>query len=464
MQTSKLKIAGAILLAFIVVWVLVFGWWQADNHQPSVADLGLYLGLLPSSLVGGFWLLHGFIEQLRAPAAEPAAPADSDPFAHSARLAAEERGYTMDLIGMAVAAAPGASVEDILDAVAAGRRPELDADLRDDDGFPVFTARVGSLDLEAFGDKLAAAAGTLPGCFKHDEQLRALALIDATLPALLAEAGTLLDRAGPPARLRLFWLIPADWEAGHLPALQAWLRAEYLHDLGKAHVEVALRQVVDDVDALMQIDELIQAAGRTPAEGELNLVFGAHSAIGDKTIQAWTARSRLFGADRQGGQIPGECGVGLLFAAGCGAPVERRLRISRIGSAVRDKPADAGGRINGALIEQLASGLLTVHGLAPAAIKAIVADCDHRESRVGELLRAAGEQFEELDPMTSCPRLGSACGTLSPLGGLLTLACAAGKAAAEAGPVICVSNQHPSARAALMVAPVPSPVDGAVVS
>lgn len=67
MRSTILKTLGGIVLTTAVVWALVLGWWQANNFQPSKADLLLYLFVLPFSLVGGFLLLRGFIENLKAP-------------------------------------------------------------------------------------------------------------------------------------------------------------------------------------------------------------------------------------------------------------------------------------------------------------------------------------------------------------------------------------------------------------
>lgn len=462
MGSRLYMIAGTSLLTIAIVWALVLGWWQGNDFKPSGQDLVLYLGLLPLSLIGGFWLLRGFIEHLKTPAArpstDPALPVDNDPLASaSARIAARERGYSIHLLGSSVASGQGTSAMELLDAIAAGSRPGLDESLRNDAGFPVFSARIKELDVAAFAGKISTSGVSLPRSFMAEERLRALALLDGCLPALLTQAGEWINQAKPPRSLRVLWLVPADWGSDSAPALQAWLADTYLNDLQPRPLEVVVRPVADDSAALMAVDELILSVGGAHANDDLHLVIGANSNIGEDTLRAWSARKLLFSAEQQSGMIPGECAVALLFSGEAIGPV----RLSRVGSAVRDKPVDAGGRVSSALLEQLLSGVLTVRGLETSAIKAVVADCDHRESRAGELLRAVGTLFDELDPVESCPRIGTACGALSPFGGLLALACAGAKATAEKGPVLCLSNQHPVARAALLVEPTPLPAGGA---
>src|SRR5574343_989071 len=102
MWSKALKVLGASLLTFALVWALVLGWWQSNDHEPSRMELGLYLAALPLALVGGFLLLRGFIDHLKADpesAAVPHAPVrDDDPLAlASAKMAAAERGFTIAL-------------------------------------------------------------------------------------------------------------------------------------------------------------------------------------------------------------------------------------------------------------------------------------------------------------------------------------------------------------------------------
>jgi hypothetical protein len=466
MKARIFKIVGASILTIAVIWALVLGWWQSSEYQPTTTELVLYLGILPFALIGGFWLLYGFIEHIKNPPPPPQAKAetsaDVDPLASaSAKTAAAERTFTLNLIGAFAVAGTGNSISEILDTVAAGQRPRPDTELKDDDGFPVFCARNEQLDLDELRQRLQDHDEHGPPELRQDEYLRTLALVDATLPGAVAEAAERMAEALPEARLRVLWLLPADWKPELTQPLLAWLRHEYFAALEKSRLELSARPVASDVDALGEIDELILAIRREELEGDLHLVIAANSAVGESSVQAWSSSNSLFTARRQTGRIPGEGAACLLFAAresdASGSPFEGSVRVSRVSRAERDKSVDAGGRISSSLIEQLIDGIMTIRGVDPAAVKMVVADTDHRESRASELLRAVGEKFKELDPMESCLQIGTACGTNTPVGGLLALAGAREKALSEEGPVLCVSNQHPTARAVLLVE-YPSPI------
>lgn len=459
MLSSILKIVGAAVLTIAVVWALVLGWWQANDYQPNSFDLLLHLGALPLSLIGGFLLLKGFIDHIKNPPAAPASQtpgaADSDPLAGAAaKTAAAERSYTIALIGASVITGAGASGTEIIDAVSAGQRPKPNSELQDDAGFPVFTSRVENLSTDVLGEWIAMHEDSLPADLLDGEQARALALIDMVLPTVISQAQGLMDKVLPAAKLRILWLIPTNWERDHLPALQAWLNSTYLGAVDKTRLEISLRQIATEADALKEIDALVLAAKREQLEKDLHLVIGANSQIGERTLQIWSSQNCLFTPDRQSGQIPGEGAVCLLFSGAAGA-FDDSVQISRVSSATRDKPVDAGGRIRSALIEQLIDGLMSIRDIEASAVKKIVADGDHRESRVIELLSAVVAQFKDLAPMEDCYSIGTVCGSIPPLGSLLALASAREKALLEDCKVICLSNQDATARAVLLVEPFP---------
>ncbi len=472
MRGRLFKIAGATILAIAIIWALVLGWWQSNDYKPAMAELVLYLGILPFSLVGGFWLLYGFIEHIKNPPAPPqpkdAATADVDPLASAAaRTAAAERNFTINLIGAFATSGAGSSISEILDAVASGKRPKPDPELKDEDGFPVFCSKNNDLDSADFLDRLTAFDERFPAALREGECLRALAMLDTTLPGAIDHAAELIQQTLPAARLRLLWLMPADWDPEHSQALLAWLRSEYLAALDPSRIELSARTVATEADALGEIDELILASQREQLENDLHLVIAANSAIGEKTLHTWSANNALFNASNQSGQMPGEAATCLLFTgkqADTQTVLEGLVRISRISRAVRDKPVDAGGRITAALLQQLIDGILTIRGVDASAIKTIVSDNDHRESRVNELLLAVGEKFKELEPMAACLQIGSACGSTAPVGSLLALACAREKALSGEGPVICISNQHPTDRAVLLVETPTPPADPEIIS
>jgi len=47
MWPSLFKVLGGSLLTFALVWALVLGWWQSNDHQPGKLEIGLYLAACP---------------------------------------------------------------------------------------------------------------------------------------------------------------------------------------------------------------------------------------------------------------------------------------------------------------------------------------------------------------------------------------------------------------------------------
>ncbi len=459
MMLTAFKLLGVSLLAVALIWALVLGWWQGNDHSPSTTELFLYLGALPLSVVGGYWLLRGFIEHIKTPVVPPALPQKEvpDPLtSESAKTAAKERAYTTYLIGVSAVSGGGEAPSDILVSLTSGIRPKPDATLLDDAGFPVFTSPVNALDLEGIDTRLALHDARLAQALEGVEHRRMLALIDLALPPALAQAKEALATAVA-SRVSVIWLMPPSISQSLTPGLQSWLQAEYLSAFDPSHISVVLRHASTDAEVMAQIDHVVLESNNAPKK-ELTLVFGAVSTIGASTVSAWSGQNVLFSADCQNGWIPGESAACLLF--GEPANGEEAVQLSRVCTANRDKSVDAGGRITGGIIEQLITGLLTIHALEPVEIKAVVSDGDHRPNRTTELLDALGNSLTELDPIADCLHVGIACGSSAPFGALLALACASAQSLSLAQPVICVSQQHVTARSAVLLRPTSFSSDG----
>ena len=466
MWPTVFKILGGSLLTFALVWALVLGWWQSNDYEPSKLDLALYLGALPLALVGGYLLLRGFIEHLKAPPAvdKPDVPGlrDEDPLAAtSAKTAAAERAFNICLVEGFVVAAPGASTDDVLAAIDGGQRPEPSFRLTDGAGFPVFLAEVKDLDVDGMQEKMAADAASIRKFAEREDVARTLALLDHLLGTVQERLTPLLAQVGAALKLRIVWLVPANWDSSQLATLRVWLQLNYWPNQERSGLDIALVPVATEVDAMRQLDEINLRINRDPSSSELTLLLGAVSAVDEQTVESWAASNKLFSADHQNRKIPGEGAVGLLLASR--ASVERFdlpevAVLSRVSMGVRDKPVDAGGRIGGKLIEQLVTGLLDVSAVESTQVKTALLDADHRASRVAEAMEGLGQTFEHFDPIKDCLAVGTVSGDLSPIGGLIALACARTKVLATEAPVLCLSNQHERDRAVLLAMPyIPSP-------
>lgn len=461
MRSMLFGIVGASLLTIAIVWALVLAWWQSNDYQPDRLELVLYLGAIPLALVGGYWLLRGFIEHLKAAPGEnvaaPPLPVDDDPLAGArARTAAVERSMTLRLVDAFVATPAGASGDDILAALDAGKRPEPSAQLTDSDGFPVFVATVSDVDVEGMAERLAELPPGRARFAEPEHAIRALALLDGVLEKAAAGMASRLAARAEKLRLHVLWMIPGTWDSGHFPDLRAWLHATYWPTVDTVDLEISLVNAASEVEAMRLVDNAVLRANRNPAADELILLVGAVSSVTQDSVESWEAAGRLFSARHPDRQIPGEGAAAILLMAEATAiklAISESVIISRVGHGVRHKPVNAGGRIGGRLIEQLVAGVLDVSGLAAAKVMAAIGDVDHRASHLTEMLEGLGASFEHLDPVKDCLATGSANGALGPVGSLVVLACARSRVLAAGAPVLCLSSQHERERAVLLAMP-----------
>ncbi len=464
MWSVALKIIGGSLLTFAIVWALVLGWWQSNDYEPSQLDLALYLGALPLALVGGYLLLRGFIEHLKAPAVaakpESAPLLDADPLAaSSAKTAAAERAFRVCLVDALLVCAGGTSPDDLLAALEAGQRPEPSFRLTDDAGFPVFLAEVKDLDVDAMLEKVGGEVDPVRELGEHEAIVRALVLLDN----LLGAAGERLDpllQGREAAALHVVWLVPAGWGAPRLAALRTWLQGGYWPEPERSRVRISVLAVGGEADVMRQLDELVLYHARDPSRREVSMLLGSVSAVDESSVENRAAAGQLFSPENQQRKIPGDGAVALIMTGqeyAAQLDLAELISLSRVSMALRDKPANAGGRVSGKLLQQLIAGLLDVSGQAVDRVKAAVFDTDHRASHLAEALEGLGETFAHLDPAQDCLSTGTVAGDLSPIGGLLAVACARSKVLANESAALCISNQHEIERAALLAMPFVAP-------
>ncbi|MCB4359518.1 hypothetical protein [Quatrionicoccus australiensis] len=420
----------------------------------------LYLFFLPFALIGGFLLLRGFIEHLKAPFPDEAPIkeiTDDDPLVSAkAKTSAAERTFSICLIGAWLNTASGKTAAEILENIDAGVRPEPSEKQKDDDGFPVFLADVKDLDIDKFTETLTSENEGLSALSANTQVTRLLALLNSILPDAEMQTRAQLKKAPANARLNIHWLVPSNIESNHFPAMRSWLNDKHLSEIDKSRVEIMMTPITSEAGALRQVDELVLKTNREKLDDNLILLIAATSAVDEASINSLSIRKRLFSASNQNGQIPGESAVCLLFSSHKTATshaIDDVVVMSRVSHASRDKSVNAAGKTNGTLIGHLVDGLLNVHSLEASGIQALVSDSDHRANHICEVLAGIESNFEHLDPMKDCLATGTVTGSNLSTGSLLALVCAREKVLMTEGPVLCISNQHDTERAALLTMP-----------
>lgn len=517
-------LGGAALLVVVacVVWAGVLWQWSASGRDPSTADIVLWLVALPLVLVAlllaSGWAWRGFraSEAARAEAAAassaaaPASAAAASSTAPSSDAAA--RHGVVRLLGAHVLTAAGSSVRDLLSAAEENApRPTPDAELRDDDGLPLLSARIpdlepASIEAETAAELAAARASTpewqdapVDACVWRalaalrqplDEAVAGLSAwstalsvapetADARAAAVsLLPLGRAADGAGAPSetavtggprpvrevRVLVGW--PLTWQ----PFEQALARdvvASWLAE-GAAAAMPGVRFAVEaeamgGAALLQHADRHLQAALRAGRHDPL-LIAACHSTIGAEPVQAMELAGTLHRAGlRPKGRIPAEAAA-VLVVAGPAWPAadggdDAAVHLHRPAVLARDKSIDAPGRVTAAvagdaLAQALVAARLESRADEEGALR-LVGDADQHSERAAELFGAAGQVLPGLDPSEDVVAFGHVTGAIGAVAALATVAAAAERARADGVPCMALSVGDPQVRLALVALPGP---------
>ncbi|ALM84297.1 hypothetical protein ASB57_16145 [Bordetella sp. N] len=496
-----------IALVFGVVWLAVIIWWQETHALPSAVDIAMFLVVLPLVLLSLGWLGLRAARAARAP--KPQADATQIP----AQTATAARTVTarLALLGVAVRTAAGASAASTRAALAEQGRPELDPQLKDARGFPVFGARVATLDTNEL--RLRAQATDAPLDAQDDEPLRATALLRAVLEEARNQA---VDHAvfkhmpGGPSEQDTDWpmlhvdlMLPGAWEA---PARDhaAKAAAEALRGMTSAgvpwpasRIAVITHEVTDDSTVPAHLYTVATRTAEAQAEAEriraeaeraqaaanaaqpatqapaaqpsffngngrrqavpaaqpdpLRIVAAADSYISQSRASAWQRQRRLMTSEQPQGLVPGEAAAALLLATTPAAGQEQYVAMLAP-YARRAVSADARGAAADPAVPGLAQTLLQEQGLAADSLAALVSDGDHRGSRPIETLQLAAAVSPHLDPNQDCLATGNLCGHVGAVAPLLALALAVDASQEHNAPVLTALTQDSMLRGIAVVA------------
>lgn len=442
-----------ILLAALVIgicWIGVLAYWRAFHHTPDTADLGIYLLALPLALLTASGLA-------RARLAKPASAAEAPPLPLPAQ--ATNIPPPLAMLAAALRLPHGESPGELSDAIFQHKAgADLDPDLVDQDGFPVMTARTH----EAVDDLLQQeitewwTANGNPQPSLGDEQWRALTLASAVAAELASSAARdLLCPGSVPPLLHVLPILPAGWGAGQRRAAAMWLRHTIAQSGWPSDSIVMTEERPTDYATPAEIlGQLARQA--TDAAPLVALLVACDSNIGTKTVAQWEEGASLFTASRPHGQIPGEGAAGLLLID---LKQARSLDdvlftlLDAMFEAQRDRPAGETRRAAQAQLAELAGRALQHAAIAASEVAMLVADTGQASDRVLELMAMASGEMPLLDGEADLVRVGAASGTCGVVPFVAALALGRHHALERAAPVLCMSNEDPSQRYAVLVRP-----------
>ena len=453
------------VLVTLLIWLAVIIYWQETVRLVTAEDVGIYLVGLPLLVVAGGLLLRvgyrryadGKRRGAGAPAAAPCVVAADE----------RERGFSLALLAIGLASAAGQAAADCLKTLKAREvQPLPDRELRNRDGFPVHAARVGDLAT----DELIAALEAIDGAPLPEHVTRALALLDAALtPPLDALAAALpaLDKRGQPVtpvpRLTVDVLLPAAWDTRCRATALRHL-GDRLAGCGWPAGAMTVNAIAADegVVGLKQLDAFCLNANRADGD-DLYLLAACESAIDDDLVSALEASGQLFATARPQGRIPGEGAAAVLVrippkVTAWQTPLGL---LGRVAIAVRDKSADAGGRISHETLLEASRNSLAVSEVPAADVSLVVSDIDQRATRGAECIGAIDSLLPELDTNRQFIAAGQALGQLGSAGALLALGLAAAAVQSEDKPALLMAAAHSVERAAAVVRPWLAPAQAA---
>lgn len=457
-----------IVLVFGLCWGGAIWYWQATNRMPANGELALYLVVLPLALLLAFVIGR---KLMTTAAAAPAAAVASD--TAPAAPPPPPPVPPLALLASGVRSAHGATPDELASAFADNKaRADLDADLVDDSGFPLMTARSDDAEDDEVQEQIKAwlLANDMPALRFSDEQLRALTLAGAVATDLAGAAAELLASAAPPAAsaelasappmLQLLPILPGDWELAHRRAAGLWLR-HTLVDAGWPDKSINLAaELPTDARAAGPGAALSRLAHHSMTSDAplLAMLLACGSHIGEDSVQALAAEGKLFTTNAPHGLIPGEGAAGLLVADLAQARKLEGAAFALLHPAAegrRDASADASRRSDPKLLATLA-GKALAHAPEPDKVAMILSDTGHRSSRVQELMGVATATLPQLDPAADVVCVGNASGSCGAVPFMTALALARYQALERSAPVLCLSNEDPYLRSATLVAPAES--------
>jgi hypothetical protein len=455
-------------LVFTLCWGGALWYWRSNNTMPGSADVVLYLILLPVVVLFLLWFAKKLV--LLAGAAPAVAAA---PVAAPAPAPAPVIAPPLHLVAGALRLPHGQSAQEFREAVDAGEaRPALDPELHDDHGFPVMSARVPGLDTAVTQQAMHAwlDAQSLPAPGFTDEQWRALALGADVVAELGQAAGahehlygyhgaTPTDRAATPLpMLQLLPLLPTGWDLGQRMAAGRWL-LNLVQQQGWPAERLSLSAAAERgiIEPLALIAQLAQQ-GAAAGQPYVALVVACASHLGEETIDAWSSQGLLFTARNQRGQIPGEGAAGILLADATQAILFDAADAPQLHAAMHGAhgaSTDGPGLVDSTLLSGLGSDALRGAASEGADVQLVVGDADHRGSRNGELLAAAGACAPQIDAATQVLGVAACCGQAGAVSALAALVLARQETLDNASHVLYLSNLDPHQRSAAVVRPPP---------
>lgn len=468
-----------ISATFLLVWMVVIFYWKSSSRLPAQSELVLYLGMLPLVLIGAGWAIaKGIAHQSSLPvdgASTNKSTADEKAAELALQKSSEERNWYLNIINTSLQTSVGSSTADVLAKLKdLGIQAELDPELKNEEGFPVFSARIADLDVTDTSialEEWAKPAG--PETIDWtDAQLRALHLASVSVEEITVFASTHpavlrylqqqdvgrssnLD-AVPNLRLVLIW--PKHWDSAHQSAASSWIKTLVAQHGWPEDKVVVVNSMTASVGPIELLDQISVFSGRTQTPS-VGILLACDSAIDQNEVDALMSAGKLFGAKNPSGNKPGEVSAALLFGDSVQSRMFGDIQLSTLHRAswsARGKSADERGKVSDELLSSVIAQALESSKITSQQIMCVSSDNDQKVSREAELAQTMTVNFPELDLLKDTVKVAQACGIQSHATTVAALCIAHQHVVDDQMPAVSVSLQDPFLRAAVVITATPA--------
>ncbi|QYF92752.1 hypothetical protein KY495_18775 [Massilia sp. PAMC28688] len=453
-----MKVSLLIVLVLGLSWMGAIWYWRATNRMPAPGDMLVFLVAIPLGILASIWVGRVVLQKMAAAPAPAATGAPAD--AQAAPPA--PKAPPLALLAAAIRAPHGASAADLSGKLIEGKaRAELDAELVNDQGFPVMTVRCADADDTAIQDEITEwfEQNGVQELEVSAEQWRALTLATAVAGELADEASAnLLPPEGAPPMLYLQPMLPPEWSLELRSAAGLWLR-HVIITAGWPDKQLSLAATVpSDARGASPAAVLGRVAHQANTSGVplAAIVMTCASHLGEACIERWASSDILFAAARPQGRIPGEGAAGLLLidhAQAVTLPELPHMLLQLEPETRRHNSADEAKKADAKALATMSATLLAATGTEAAKVAMLVTDTDHRTSRVMEMMELASATLPHLDTASEVLAVGSGCGSAGAVSFVTALALGHHHATELAAPVLCISNDDPYRRSAILIQP-----------
>ena len=461
-----------ISATFVVVWMAAIFYWQNTTRMPAQSELLIYLGALPLVLIGVGWGVHKAIYYQSAPPTDSAVAAKlkgDEREAEKAHQEVQQRGWHLNIVAAALQTSAGNSASEVLAKLKSNDvQPELDPELKNDEGFAVFSARIADLDFADTQEALQewAKTGNFSELQWSPAQLRALHLASSSLEELTAvasmhpevslfqqrlEQGRTAADAVPNLMLIVLW--PQRWDKSHQLAASHWIKTLATQH-GWPEQRISLHEVMPAQSSPFELlDQMCLIAGKTqiPAVG---ILLACDSGIDQDEVDSLISHGHLFGGKTPGGNRPGEVAAGLLIADERQSRLFENVPHSKLNRAswgLREKSADERGKISSELLNTVVAQALSTAKLGAELVKFVSADNDHNPNREAELAQMLNVALPDLDCVKDAAKVAQTCGSAKHALTTAALCVAHQHVVDEQLPAMCVSLNSPFMRGAVVL-------------